>query len=57
MGSQIIAVRVTKPRIPDQIRRNFEQMEAEKTKLLIAEASSKVASGRSSRSHNARRFQ
>lgn len=39
---QIIAVRVTKPRIPDQIRRNFEQMEAEKTKLLIAEAASKV---------------
>ena len=43
VGSQIIAVRVTKPGIPDQIRRNFEQMEAEKTKLLIAEASSKVA--------------
>lgn len=41
-GIEIIAVRVTKPRIPDQIRRNFEQMEAEKTKLLIAEASSKV---------------
>jgi len=39
VGSQIIAVRVTKPGIPDQIRR----MEAEKTKLLIAEASSKVA--------------
>lgn len=39
---QIIAVRVTKPRIPDQIRRNFELMEAEKTKLLIATASAKV---------------
>lgn len=41
-GIEIIAVRVTKPRVPDQIRRNFEQMEAEKTKLLIAEAASKV---------------
>lgn len=41
-GIEIIAVRVTKPRIPDQIRRNFEQMEAEKTKLLIAQAASKV---------------
>lgn len=35
-GIEIIAVRVTKPRIPEQIRRNFEAMEAEKTKLLIA---------------------
>lgn len=41
---QIIAVRVTKPRIPNQIRANFEQMEAEKTKLLIAEATSKARS-------------
>ena len=28
-GIHIIAVRVTKPRIPEQIRRNYEQMEAE----------------------------
>lgn len=35
-GIDIIAVRVTKPRIPEQIRRNYEAMEAEKTKLLIA---------------------
>lgn len=35
-GIEIIAVRVTKPIIPDQIRRNFEEMEAEKTRLLIA---------------------
>lgn len=35
-GIEIIAVRVTKPRIPETIRRNYEAMEAEKTKLLIA---------------------
>ena len=42
-GIEIIAVRVTKPRIPDQIKRNFEQMEAEKTKLLIANEAQRVA--------------
>jgi len=42
-GIEIINVRVTKPKIPEQIRRNFEQMEAEKTKLLIAVESQKVA--------------
>lgn len=41
-GIEIIAVRVTKPRIPEQIRRNYESMEAEKTKLLIAEQVQKV---------------
>lgn len=41
-GIEIIAVRVTKPRIPEQIRRNYETMEAEKTKLLIAEQTQKV---------------
>jgi len=35
-GIRIIAVRVTKPVIPESIRQNYEQMEAEKTKLLIA---------------------
>ena len=35
-GVEIIAVRVTKPVIPPSIRDNFERMEAEKTKLLIA---------------------
>ena len=28
-------MRVTKPKIPDSIRKNYEAMEAEKTKLLI----------------------
>ncbi|XP_077211370.1 SPFH/Band 7/PHB domain-containing membrane-associated protein family isoform X3 [Tasmannia lanceolata] len=32
-GVQIIGVRVTKPSIPPTIRRNFEQMEEERTKL------------------------
>ncbi|CAN0029924.1 unnamed protein product, partial [Discosporangium mesarthrocarpum] len=41
-GIKIISVRVTKPRIPTQIRQNFEQMEAEKTKLLIAVEAQKV---------------
>ncbi|XP_053306987.1 erlin-1 [Spea bombifrons] len=35
-GLSIQAVRVTKPKIPEAIRRNFELMEGEKTKLLIA---------------------
>ncbi|XP_005352640.1 erlin-1 [Microtus ochrogaster] len=37
-----MAVRVTKPKIPEAIRRNFELMEAEKTKLLIAAQKQKV---------------
>lgn len=35
-GIEIISVRVTKPSIPASIRRNFEQMEEERTKVLIA---------------------
>jgi len=41
-GIEIIAARVTKPRVPPQIARNFELMEAEKTKLLIAIQKQKV---------------
>ncbi|XP_009950880.1 PREDICTED: erlin-1-like, partial [Leptosomus discolor] len=41
-GLTIQAVRVTKPKIPETIRRNFELMEAEKTKLLIAAQKQKV---------------
>lgn len=41
-GVEIIAVRVTKPRIPDSIARNFIDMEAEKTKLLIVTETQKV---------------
>lgn len=39
---EILAVRVTKPRIPEQIKRNYEAMEGEKTKLLIATEAQKV---------------
>ncbi|KAL9423602.1 hypothetical protein AB3S75_035648 [Citrus x aurantiifolia] len=42
-GIEIISVRVTKPTIPDRIRRNFEQMEEERTRVLIAIEKQKVA--------------
>ncbi|ENN76927.1 erlin-1 [Dendroctonus ponderosae] len=35
-GLTIQAVRVTKPKIPEAIRKNYEVMEGEKTKLLIS---------------------
>uniref|UniRef100_A0A803QQ11 Band 7 domain-containing protein n=1 Tax=Cannabis sativa TaxID=3483 RepID=A0A803QQ11_CANSA len=41
-GIEIISVRVTKPTIPESIRRNFEQMEEERTKVLIAVERQKV---------------
>lgn len=41
-GLTVHAVRVTKPKIPEQIRKNYEMMEAEKTKLLIAVQKQKV---------------
>ncbi|KAL3823979.1 hypothetical protein ACJIZ3_020008 [Penstemon smallii] len=42
-GIEIISVRVTKPTIPDSIRRNFEQMEEERTKVLIAVEKQRVS--------------
>ncbi|KAL0003711.1 hypothetical protein SO802_011272, partial [Lithocarpus litseifolius] len=42
-GIEIISVRVTKPTIPESIRRNFEQMEVERTKVVIAIEKLKVA--------------
>ncbi|KAF5752054.1 hypothetical protein HS088_TW02G01074 [Tripterygium wilfordii] len=41
-GIEILSVRVTKPTIPDSIRRNFQQMEEERTKVLIAVERQKV---------------
>merc|ERR1712050_1621 len=41
-GLYIQAVRVTKPKIPETIRKNYELMEAEKTKLLIAREKQKL---------------
>lgn len=42
-GIEIISVRVTKPTIPESIRQNYEQMEEERTKALIAIEKQKVA--------------
>lgn len=41
-GLTIQAVRVTKPKIPEMIRKNYELMEGEKTKLLISTQHQKV---------------
>lgn len=41
-GITILSVRVTKPKIPESIRKNYEFMEAEKTKLLISQQKQKV---------------
>ena len=41
-GLYVKAVRVTKPKIPDEIKENYEKMESEKTKLLIAVQRQKV---------------
>lgn len=36
-GIEIISIRVTKPKIPDNLMRNYEQIEAQKTALQIAQ--------------------
>merc|ERR1719481_1325382 len=41
-GLKVMSVRVTKPKIPEAIRKNYELMEAEKTKLLISTQRQKV---------------
>jgi hypothetical protein len=41
-GLYVQAVRVTKPKIPETIRRNYELMEGEKTKLMISAQRQKV---------------
>jgi len=41
-GIEIIAIRITKPKIPPQILKNYEQMEAEKTRLLVSLETQKV---------------
>merc|ERR1719495_158631 len=41
-GLKVHSVRVTKPKIPESIRKNYELMEAEKTQLLISNARQKV---------------
>merc|ERR1712212_1172334 len=41
-GLKVMSVRVTKPKIPETIRKNYELMESEKTKLLISTQKQKV---------------
>merc|ERR1719384_8156 len=41
-GLKVLGVRVTKPKIPEAIRKNYELMEAEKTKLMISTQRQKV---------------
>jgi erlin len=41
-GLKVLAVRVTKPKIPEAIRKNYEIMESEKTQLLISIQHQKV---------------
>ncbi|XP_062521744.1 erlin-2-B-like [Corticium candelabrum] len=41
-GLHVHAVRVTKPKIPEGIKLNYEKMEEEKTKLMIAQQKQKV---------------
>jgi len=36
-GIEVISIRVTKPRVPDSILRNYESVEAERTKLKVAQ--------------------
>merc|ERR1712080_672686 len=41
-GLNVMSVRVTKPKIPEAIRKNYELMEAEKTKLMVSTQRQKV---------------
>lgn len=41
-SDSLAAIRVTKPKIPQTIARNYELVEAEKTKLMISTSAQKV---------------
>eukprot|EP01041_Mallomonas_annulata_P002017 gene2017-3916_t len=41
-GIEVITVRITKPHVPEMIKKNYELMEAEKTKLKISIEAQKV---------------
>lgn len=41
-GLRIISIRVTKPRVPAGIQRNYEQIESEKTRLQVAEQTQRL---------------
>jgi len=42
-GIHILAIRVTKPRIPEAVRKNYEAVETAKTELLVRQQQEKVA--------------
>jgi len=42
-GIQIVSIRVTKPRIPDSVKKNYEAIETAKTDLLVREQQENVA--------------
>jgi len=42
-GINILAIRVTKPRIPEAVRKNYEAVETAKTELLVRQQQEKVA--------------
>lgn len=42
-GIEVLSIRVTKPKLPAALMKNYELMEAEKTKLLIVEQEQKVS--------------
>jgi len=42
-GIRIVSIRVTKPRIPEAVRRNYESIETQKTQLLIQVEQEKTA--------------
>jgi len=41
-GLNIISIRVTKPRVPPGIQKNYEQIESEKTRLKVAEQTQRL---------------
>ena len=41
-GIEIISIRITKPRIPERIRANFEEMEQTKVQYMISSERQKV---------------
>jgi len=56
-GIEIISVRVTKPRVPEAIQRSYEQIEAEKTNLLLAGERQKVVEKEAQTESNKARIQ
>lgn len=42
IGLTVLSVRVTKPSVPDSIQRNYQLMEAEKTRLLVSQQTQAV---------------